>query len=66
MNAHIINVYPEKTKKPQPGIHVDCNKTWRITANSKFFASILFSRVVLKDIFVTLKIRDLDMIDLHQ
>ena len=65
VNAHVINVYPEKTKKPQPGIHVDYNKAWWITANSKFFASTLFSRIVLKDIFVTLKIRDLDMIYLR-
>ena len=34
------------------------------TANSKIFARILFSRISLKDIFATFKIRDMDMI--HQ
>ena len=36
------------------------------TVNSEIFARILFSRKALKDIFVTLKIRDFGMIYLHQ
>ena len=36
------------------------------TVNSKIFATILFSRIVLKDIFAMVKNRDFDMIYLHQ
>ena len=36
-----------------------------VTVNSEIFARNLFSRIVLKDIFATFKIRDLDMIYLH-
>ena len=32
------------------------------TVNSEIFARILFSRIGLKDIFVTLKVRDLGII----
>ena len=38
----------------------------RTTVNSEIFARILFSRIALKDIFATYKIRDHDMIYLHQ
>ena len=34
--------------------------------NSEIFTRNLFLRKALKDIFATFKIRDLDMIDLHQ
>ena len=34
--------------------------------NSEYFARILFSRVALKDIFATFKMRDLDIIYQHQ
>ena len=34
--------------------------------NSEIFARILFSRIALKDIFATLKIRDLGMIYVYQ
>ena len=36
------------------------------TVNSEIFARILFSRIALKGIFATLKIRDLGMIYLYQ
>ena len=36
------------------------------TVNSEIIAIILFSRIVLKDIFATLKIRYYGMIYLHQ
>ena len=36
------------------------------TVNSKIFARILFSRIALKDILVTLEIRDLGMIYVYQ
>ena len=36
------------------------------TVNSEIFARILFSRIALKPIFVTLKIRDKGVIDLYQ
>ena len=38
----------------------------RNTVDSEIFAIILFSRIVLKDIFATLKIRDYGMTYLHQ
>ena len=38
----------------------------RHTVNSEIFARILFSRIALKGIFATFKIRDLDMIYLHK
>ena len=37
-----------------------------VTVNSEIFLRILFSRVALKDIFATVKIRDLGMIHLYQ
>ena len=36
------------------------------TVNSEIFARILFSRIVLKDIFAKLKIRDQGMIYIYQ
>ena len=36
------------------------------TVNSEILARILFSRITLKDTFATIKIRNLDMIYLHQ
>ena len=36
------------------------------TVNSKFFVTILFSQIALKDIFVTLKSHNWSMIYLHQ
>ena len=36
------------------------------TVNSEIFASLSFSRITLKEIFATLKIRELEMIYLHQ
>ena len=36
------------------------------TVNLEIFARILFLRIALKDIFEKLKIRDFDMIYLHQ
>ena len=52
-------------------MHLHCEifdvKHWNIiTVNSENFARILFSRIALKDIFVTFKILDLDLIYLHQ
>ena len=35
------------------------------TVNPEIFARILMSRIALKDIFVTLKIRDLDMLYIY-
>ena len=37
-----------------------------ITVNAEIFARILFSRIVLKDIFATLEIRDFGMIYVYQ
>ena len=36
------------------------------TVNPEFFVRILFSRILLKDIFVTFKIRDFGIIYLYQ
>ena len=36
------------------------------TVNPEVFARILFSQIALKDIFATLKIRDLGMVYLYQ
>ena len=36
------------------------------TVNSEIFARILFSRMALKEVFATLKIRDLGMIYVYQ
>ena len=41
-------------------------KAWIPTVNYKIFVRILFSRIALKDIFGTLKIRVFGMIYLHQ
>ena len=36
------------------------------TVNLEMFVRILFSRIALKDIFATLKIRDLGMINVYK
>ena len=36
------------------------------SVNSEIFARVLFSRIALKDIFTTLKIRDQGMVYLNQ
>ena len=41
-------------------------KVTKCTVNSKFFARILFSRKVLKDIFATIKNRNEGMINLYE
>ena len=43
----------------------DARLIW-VTVNSEIFAKILFSRIALKDIFATFKIRDQVMIYLYQ
>ena len=52
-----------KSDKANPRIY-DLLPT--ITANLEIFLRILFSPIVLKGIFATLKIQDFDMIYLHQ
>ena len=52
------------TRKPVPGV---CNKTTpKPTVNPENFARLLFSRMALKDIFATFKIRDLAKIYQYQ
>ena len=68
--AHIIQTCQKHCHQGCPYVCLsarNCMDIWSlVTANSKISVRIFFSRITLKDIFATLKIRNLCMMYLYQ